>query len=285
VLNIDVCEEDRRMVALEEVRTLYRHYLESLLFFNLVGFDLPWLRSSDDGGERPLVSVGGEGLQGAMSKRERKIRRHNQLKTLEETRERLNIEQRRDNDESTKRELTLVLLRLWSIRAITELEKIDEEIQVLSYAVSMKQSGRDPLEPSPSSQPTSSKVPFFTIAKSEEQKRVFGAGYPSVPTMTVDEWFDEMQRERGFGLPPSIPDPCARVKPSEMRGAIQQQQMLARRRGHARHEEENEDRDEDGEDESATGREETQEERQEKRERDEWKDTHRRGWGNTHNRG
>jgi len=153
----------------------------------------------------------------------------------------------------------------------------------------MKQAGRDPLQPSSSgqqAQPSAAqpKIPFFTIAKSEEQKRVFGAGYPSVPTVTVDEWFDEMMRERGFGLPPAVADPCARVKPSEMRAAMMQQQMMVRRRGAPRHEEENEDRAEE-EDDPATGQEETQEERRDKRENDEWKDTHRRGWGNTHNRG
>ena len=31
----------------------------------------------------------------------------------------------------------------------------------------------------------------FILVKSELQKRVFGAGYPSLPTMTLDEFYDE----------------------------------------------------------------------------------------------
>ena len=31
----------------------------------------------------------------------------------------------------------------------------------------------------------------FILVKSEHQKRVFGAGYPSLPTMTLDEYYDK----------------------------------------------------------------------------------------------
>ena len=31
----------------------------------------------------------------------------------------------------------------------------------------------------------------FILVKSEMQKRVFGAGYPSLPTMTLDEYYDK----------------------------------------------------------------------------------------------
>ena len=35
----------------------------------------------------------------------------------------------------------------------------------------------------------------FILVKSELQKQVFGAGYPSLPTMTLDEFYDqEMKR-------------------------------------------------------------------------------------------
>ena len=35
----------------------------------------------------------------------------------------------------------------------------------------------------------------FILVKSEMQKQVFGAGYPSLPTMTLDEFYDqEMKR-------------------------------------------------------------------------------------------
>ena len=41
--------------------------------------------------------------------------------------------------------------------------------------------------------------------KTEEQKKVYGLGYPSIPTVTVDEWFDELSKREGFAAQPQKP--------------------------------------------------------------------------------
>ncbi|XP_055123204.1 immunoglobulin-binding protein 1 isoform X3 [Symphalangus syndactylus] len=87
-------------------------------------------------------------------------------------------------------------------------------------------------------------------------QRVFGAGYPSLATMTVSDWYEQ---HRKYG---ALPDQgIAKAAPGEFRKAAQQQE-----------EEEKEEED----DEQTLHR---------AREWDDWKDTHPRGYGNRQNMG
>jgi len=90
----------------------------------------------------------------------------------------------------------------------------------------------------------------FILTRTEQQKKVFGLGYPSIPTVSVDEWFDEMKKTGGFG---NIG--------SNKRQIIQS------------HNDEHSDEDDD------------ETKRQSKIRMDEWKDINPRGWGNTLNKG
>ena len=90
----------------------------------------------------------------------------------------------------------------------------------------------------------------FILTRTEQQKKVFGLGYPSIPTVSVDEWFDEMKKTGGFG---NIS--------SNKRQIIQS------------HNDEHSDEDDD------------ETTRQSKIRMDEWKDINPRGWGNTLNKG
>lgn len=91
------------------------------------------------------------------------------------------------------------------------------------------------------------------------QARVFGAGYPSLPTMTVDDWY-EQHRKHG-----ALPD-----------------QGVARRAG-AEDEEEAQDRDEEEKEKKVE--EDDEEALLKARNWDDWKDSHRRGYGNRQNMG
>nr|XP_030706388.1 immunoglobulin-binding protein 1 isoform X3 [Globicephala melas] len=84
-------------------------------------------------------------------------------------------------------------------------------------------------------------------------ERVFGAGYPGLASMTVNDWYDQHQK---FG---ALPDQGIAKKTSEFRTAQQQDQ-----------EQEEED------DEQAVHR---------AREWDDWNDTHPMGYGNRQNMG
>lgn len=93
-------------------------------------------------------------------------------------------------------------------------------------------------------------VKSFIITKTETQKKVFGLGYPSVPIYTVDEWFDQMQKKNGFGNFPTY--------------------TIDNETNSSNEEEDDND---------------SEAQRQKNIQSDEWKDDHRRGWGNTYNKG
>lgn len=88
------------------------------------------------------------------------------------------------------------------------------------------------------------------------QAQVFGSGYPSLPTMTVDDWYEQHRKHGSLpdqGIPRNVPveeDPVAEERKKE----------------------ENEEKD----DEEALMK---------ARNWDDWKDTHSRGYGNRHNMG
>ena len=90
-------------------------------------------------------------------------------------------------------------------------------------------------------------------------------GYPSIPTYTVDEWFDSMSKSGGFGAGNAKKPP----KNYTIGGEEDDRQTQ-------RDENENED---------SLSEQMLEQQRQTLIQRDEWRDGHRRGWGNTYNKG
>uniref|UniRef100_A0A915D8Y4 Uncharacterized protein n=1 Tax=Ditylenchus dipsaci TaxID=166011 RepID=A0A915D8Y4_9BILA len=199
-------ERERRSHYLRTAKMYYRQFLETLLNYDLISFKLPWLHPKDSGeSDVSTTSSVPDNLVDAAQKRQRKINRLNQLKHLVEALAKLRIEQRRNDDEATQRETILILLRLWSVRAFAQLEKIEEELELLEFFEKRKNqtaSEGHHDHQKPDENPLGAGMKTFTIVKSQEQKKVFGLGYPSVPTVTVDEWFDQLSARNGFGKGP-----------------------------------------------------------------------------------
>ncbi|CAJ0575445.1 unnamed protein product, partial [Mesorhabditis spiculigera] len=155
-------------------------------------------------------------------------------------------------DDEALRELYMIQLRHWAMKALDELDSIEEELPMARMMAERAAAGITTDEPKPP--PT--KLKPFIIARNREQKRVFGLGYPSVPTLTVDEWAEGMMKGGSWGN--SKPDPAAEAAAKahadlddpEMQDAVDPDEVRARQMNW-----------------------------------DEYKDTHRRGWGNTHNKG
>ncbi|EEC11014.1 conserved hypothetical protein [Ixodes scapularis] len=85
------------------------------------------------------------------------------------------------------REYYLVLLRYWVNNAIEELRSIEEEKPILQYMAQMKAEGAQSRR-APVPQKSQPLRPII-ITKNELQKQVYGVGYPSIPSMTVDEFY------------------------------------------------------------------------------------------------
>lgn len=82
-------------------------------------------------------------------------------------------------DEEIKRNYFLTMVKLFIYEAIDELNSIDMEKPILEHMANLKKDEKPILKrPPPPLKPV-------IITRDEVQKAVFGAGYPSLPTMTV----------------------------------------------------------------------------------------------------
>jgi len=250
-------EMDKRAIYVDAAKAHYREYLESLFIFGVISFKLPWLEveSIEDEEEASTARLHQNSFDESVAKRQQKIIRSKQLEQLNRTLEQLRLEYTRSDDEFTQREINLILLRLWSIRAINELDMLEEELKILKYF----EENKNTLKNEQKTKPTTAEGGFkpLIIARTEEQKKVFGLGYPSIPTVTVDEWYDQMSKSGGFGKT------NGRKQPSNF--SIGNDDVSSQTSS-----------DED---------EKNDEKRRKMMMLDEYKDMHRRGWGNTHNKG
>nr|XP_019938649.1 PREDICTED: immunoglobulin-binding protein 1 [Paralichthys olivaceus] len=189
------------------------------------------------------------------AQRQTKIERYRQKKALETRLSHVKsaIDSGQDDDE-VNRDFYLLNVQRWVTVCLEEIESIDQEVEILSKMDVLKQSAAK--QPS---QPVRPPMKPFILTKNTLQAQVFGPGYPSLPTMTVDDWY-EQHRKHGV-----LPDQAIskRIAVDDDANAMEGE------------EEEKEKKAEKDDEESLL----------KARNWDEWKDTHRRGYGNRHNMG
>ncbi|GJQ70381.1 hypothetical protein Trydic_g22812 [Trypoxylus dichotomus] len=146
---------------------------------------------------------------------------------------------------------------------IDEIKSIEMEKPILEH---MAKLGKD--DKPKSKRPPPPPLKPIIITKDEVQKAVFGAGYPSLPTMTVQEFYEKRVRDGIF------PDPN---KPQVQKSLTLQEASLAGISLNDEEEKENEQKENLIEEDDP-------EYIERMRASDEFKDDHRRGWGNRMNR-
>ena len=201
-----------------------------------------------------------------MSKeREEKIRRFREQKEIEERLGELRsvvLESPERADEEAVREFYLKTIKVSVNKALDDLAAFAMEKPLVKHMKKMRESGasssavakkpekRRPLKP-------------IIITRDSIQKEVFGMGYKNLPVMSIEEFYDQRVRDGWF------PDPSK--QPKSLQGMADVDQKAAEEE-EARVREEKEERDDE-------------EELARKRNWDEYKDDHRRGEGNMHNKG
>lgn len=239
---------------LEHAQTARSHYLNFLRCckdYNISSFHMPPdaqdMEASSSGAENSCPSPTRQAqadLITMATQRQAKIERYKQQKQMEQKLAELRaLVDGGSVDEEMMREFYLLQVRRWIPLALEEIESIDQEIQILKMMPALKQT--------PVQKPRRAPMKPFILTKDAMQARVFGAGYPSLPTMTVDDWY-EQHRRRGC-----LPDQGIPHSTEE------------------REKEEKERKEEEEDDEAL----------QKARDWDNWKDTHRRGYGNRQNMG
>lgn len=166
-------------------------------------------------------------------------------------------------DDDVKRDFYVKLLKASILETQEELASIAQEKQILEF-----QRNRSHLpehEQRPRRRPVQPLKPII-ITKDLAQKAIYGMGYPSLPTMTVSEFYDERVRAGVFPDPNAPPRDPNCLQARAMRGDtadLDEQQDIEREQL----------RDVDDEIEIMRAR-----------AMDDWKDEHRRGEGNRYNR-
>ncbi|XP_030252762.1 immunoglobulin-binding protein 1 [Sparus aurata] len=257
-LTMKQTSREKRLDIVQSAQAYFTDFLKRCKEYNVAQFELPNSTSentSPDGASENGFSTATPDLVSMAAQRQAKIERYRQKKQLEtrlsDVRKAVDSGQAEDE---VCREFYLLNVRRWVTVSLEEIESIAQEVEILKRMDGLKQSAANqPVKPvRPPMKP-------FILTKDAVQAQVFGAGYPSLPTMTVDDWYEQ---RRTLGAMPDHGTP-SRIAVEEDTDAKE------------REEEEKELKTERDDEESLM----------KARNWDDWKDTHPRGYGNRHNMG
>ncbi|XP_078067459.1 immunoglobulin-binding protein 1 isoform X2 [Mustelus asterias] len=242
----------KRLEHVQKAQVYFMDFLKRCKDYNIMTFEIPQkVENNEEHNEASVPNNPGVCSQSSLlsmaTKRQAKIERYNMKKETEaQLKEIKSIVCSGKADDEQTRKFYLLNLQRWISTSLEEIESIEQEIQILKRMEGTKRPQatrpqRPPMQP-------------FILTQDAVQAKVFGAGYPSLPTMTVDDWY-EQHKKQGIlpdqGIPRSHPG------------------------------------DEENQDQEAENDNEADDEQALKiaREKDDWKDTRRRGYGNRQNMG
>lgn len=92
-------------------------------------------------------------------------------------------------DDEIKREYFVTLIKIFANQAVDELSSLAAEKPILEHMRKIDSSSEET-----SKFPTVKLQPII-ITRDEMQKKVYGSGYPSLPVLTVQEFYDQKVKE------------------------------------------------------------------------------------------
>ncbi|KAK6633696.1 hypothetical protein RUM44_004303 [Polyplax serrata] len=247
-----------RMNALETSEIYFKDFLKRIKEYEII--DSINLEEQED--ERDSIPQQMNLQQLAMQRNE-KLRKYKEQKEAEAELKRLKSLMISDDDEIC-RNYFLKYIKNFINTSLDELHLIKQEKPLAKHLSEMRAKGTSLKMQEKDEKPNIRPLKPIIITRNEVQKKVFGAGYPSLPTMTVDEFYRERVAEGIFPAHGSshgkvlqeMTDPEV-VKQDEEREEIEKENEI--------------ETDDPNYLEKA-------------RRMDEFKDTHKRGWGNRMNR-
>ncbi|XP_019519277.1 PREDICTED: immunoglobulin-binding protein 1-like [Hipposideros armiger] len=237
---------------LQWAREHFLNYLTQCQYYHVAEFELPQTKNNSAENNTVSSSMAYSSLVAIPSQRQAKIERYKQKKEMEHRLSALKsaVDSGQAGDECV-REYYLLHLQRWIGISLEETESIDKEVKILreKYSSTEASTSHSSLQDRPPMKP-------FILTRNVAQAKVFGAGYPSLASMTVNDWYDRHQK---FG---ALPDQGIANMTSEVKRAAQQ------------HDDQEQKEEEDDE-----------QTLRQAWEWDDWKDTHPRGYGNQQNMG
>ena len=148
--------------------------------------------------------------------RNAKMEQYRQKKELQEQIQKIKIVMEREHiDDGVKRDFYLKVLKSSIMESQEELTSIAQEKQILEYMAKRAQDG-DGEEQMRQRKPVKPLKPII-ITRDAAQKAVYGLGYPSLPTMSVADFYEERVRSGVFPDPSVVRDPNS-LQARAMRG-------------------------------------------------------------------
>lgn len=111
------------------------------------------------------------------------------METLQANLSNLNI------DDEVKRDYFITLIKLYVNLSIEELRSLAAEKPILEHMKKMTKSETMSDQALLKHRPAPQKLQPIIITRDEVQKKVYGAGYPSLPILTVQEFYDQRIRD------------------------------------------------------------------------------------------
>lgn len=258
---LKLCSRDRKNVV-EVAKEYYEDFLKRCEEYGLCERSHTAVSKATD----IIVRDEMQRLTQMAQQRNQKLQKYQQKKELKEQIKQLKVAmEREDTDEDIKRNFYLKLIKSCVWEAQDELGTLEQEAEILKHIEGLRENDPDFQKSSEAAakrpQPTPLKP--IIITKDVLQKAIYGLGYPSLPTYTVQEFYDQRVAE---GIFPSD----EQVKKNSLQAKVEVDQEAEQ----AREDEANEIKAENDDPEYL----------QQKRNLDDYKDDHRRGYGNRHNR-
>nr|CAD7453264.1 unnamed protein product [Timema tahoe] len=202
-LSLKLCIEDRMQVV-DTAEVYFRDFLKRCNSFAITNIQVPAPRGPDAGQTEEELSLAASrpSLGMMVVERSSKLQRfrdkqelEGQLKSLRQSMSNLNV------DDETKRNFFLTLIKSFALEAIDELRSLEKERPLIEYMIKMKKEENPEERRKERRHPPPKPLKPIIITKNELQKQVYGLGYPSIPTMTVQEFYDKRVQDGDFPAP------------------------------------------------------------------------------------
>ncbi|XP_022195635.2 immunoglobulin-binding protein 1 isoform X2 [Nilaparvata lugens] len=273
-LTLNLCNRERERSEIVQTAEIYfRDFLQRCKDYSVGGeFEIPAprpvddveddARAANDGRPKPMFD-----MEGAARRRASKIKQYHEQKALDAEIESMRQALKTSDNEEMKRKYYLNVIRSYVSKALEDLDALEAEKQILKFMAKAVKDGEVPAREERrkgGNHPQPKPLRPIIITRDEVQKKVFGLGYPSLPTMTVQEFYDKRVRDGDFPDPGQMKERCLQDIASKENARDAEEEERAEK-----------ERKEESDDADYLAR---------ARRMDEYKDEHRRGEGNRYNR-
>lgn len=193
---------DRKEVV-DTADIYFRDFLQRCKDYGITDIEIPQPTEEEESQNSTAVthvsrSSPAQSLMHSARKRASKIEQFQQEKALKEELKSMRQSLTTNVDDEFKRKYYLTTIKSHIMEALKELDSLQSEKEILKYMAKMKPGGslsakehEDKLSKGPKPKP----LKPIILTRDEVQKAVFGAGYPSLPTMTVKEFYDQRVKD------------------------------------------------------------------------------------------